>query len=379
MKKVLLFASAALISTVSVAQQSPVKVFSYDAPTQANSAAKTLSRAKITKNGDTLTKSHIISTDGLFVYYAGSSPFDSGYIAGYNALGYKGYAERFDIKGTDSSVQPLGVAIYFAGSANAGSTKNVRGVAWAQGPTTTVSGRPHLFFKGVPSTVITSSPSVTLGNLRDASGDIDSLLYMPFPVGGSYVADSFFVGCDFPSGYTFSSLGGDTLIVVQNESKAGGRHGDGGVPSPGYIVSGADTIINVQNASQTSTGTWVDNLNGGGSGLYNNYVMFAVFRVKITTGINNGISRNDLTVFGTYPNPANNSSKLKLSLKSATDVTLQIMDMSGRIVRSAAPQHLGAGTHELPVSTSELSTGTYYCLVRTSAGDAMGIEMTVVH
>jgi hypothetical protein len=368
MKKLLLLASAVAISGAAFAQNTVQTLLpefnSTRVPVTTREPVQPVD--KIAKNGDTLIKTNALGTDNLAIYTANLSGVnDTGYAFGTNVYGDKGFAERFDIKSPDSSVLPLGAAIFFSGSASATSTKSVRVAVWSQGATTRVGTR-NLYYTGMPNTIL-NSVNVPLTTLRKANGRIDSTRLFRFAnAGTTYVADSFFVGFDMA--YTWATLAGDSVGVYTTQD--GQRH------QPGFVVRGADTIVNVQNATQAASGTWNDNLNGGRFRMYSHYIMYALFRVRITTGVE-GITRNDLTVFGTYPNPATNSAKLKLSLKNASDVTMNIMDMSGRMVSSAAPVRLASGTHELPVETSTLASGTYYCLVRTSNGDAMGIEFVV--
>jgi hypothetical protein len=373
MKKIVLIAAAALMSVTGFAQQSVNRPLKHAALVNAMMSPQTIKNAKTTGNGDTLIKSYYNSaTDTLTLFVPDVvTPYDSGFTAGMNARGQKGYAERYTINGADSSIQPLGVYIYFYGRANSGSTKTVRVAAWSQGPKTPVTGRPKLFFNGVPSTLL-NSVNVNLKDLRDATGVIDSFGLFRFPTPAAYINDSFFVGYDMS--YNWASLGGDTITVIQTERNSR--------KTPGYFVQGTDTVVNVQNATLLSNNTWVDNLNGaGGNGIANHYIMFAMFKVKIGTGGGvgvNGITNNDLTVFGTYPNPANNIAKLKFSLNKPTDVSLVVLDMGGRIVYSTTEGNLATGAHELPINTANLAAGNYHCLIRTASGGSMGIEMTVV-
>lgn len=382
MKKLLLLASAIAVGVSVQAQKfsGAVDLQKTTANTELTSVPVAGHGEKTAKNGDTISRSHI-PAGGPFVYYfVGTTPYDSGNRSGFNAYGDKGWAERFDVKGTDSSVLPIGVFGYVFGRSAAGSTKTLRAAVWAQGARVGVTGRPKLFYSGLPTGTPLNSTTITFPNLRESTttGVIDTVIYMRFPTVGSYVADSFFAGFDIPGGYNWTALGGDTLTVVQDTN--GVRYGDRLAMSPSYIVVAGDTIINTQNATLSpATGggdRWDENFIGGGNSLYNNFFIGVVFRVR-TLSVE-GITRNGLTIFGTVPNPATNSTKLKMSLKAGTSVTVQIMDMSGRIVHTAPVQQLSAGTHELPISTENLASGIYNCLIRTANGDAMGIEMSVV-
>lgn len=369
MKKLLLVTAGFLTCVSSFAQNSKATRINAEIPAAGFSLIQT-QFAKGTGNGDTfLVRNFTTPADTLTLYYVDSSPFDSGLSSGTNGFGYKGFAERFTIKGTDSAVSILGAAVYFYGTASANSTKSVNIRAWSQGPKVSagITGRPHLFFNGKPNTVL-NTLTVPLTQLRKSNGRIDSFRLFQFATPTAYINDSFFVGFDI--NYTWATLAGDTVNVVQTTD--GHRH------SPTYLVSGADTLLNVQNATQASNGNWLDNYYEAEPGLYNNYAMYAYFKVRIPNGVN-GITKNDLTVFGTFPNPGNNNVTAKFSLAKAADATIDIMDINGRVLQSTTVKGAAAGEHFVPLSTSSLPSGNYICLIRTSNGDGMGVQMTVAH
>ena len=363
MKKVLLLSTAVIAAFSSFAQSRRAHLASEFAGQPSVTAAKGAG------NGDTILRGNISSTDTLSNYrYDAASPNDSGFVTGVNVYNDKGFAERFDIKGSDSSVSVLGAALYLNGTASATSTKSINIRAWSQGTKTLAGGttRPHLYFNGKPNAVL-NTLTVPLTQLRKANGRIDSFRLFRFATPTAYISDSFFVGFDMT--YTFSSLAGDTVSLLA--TKDGNRH------TPVYLLSGADTLLNVQNAVQFSDGSWNDEFQQN-AGIFHHFIVYALFRVRIPNGVN-GITRNDLTVYGAIPNPANNTTSLKLSLTHPADVAVQIVDMAGRTVQTANVKNAATGELFIPVNTAMLANGTYNCLVRTSNGDAMGVQMVVAH
>jgi hypothetical protein len=381
MKKLVLVAAGLMMGATVMAQHqdAPINLNIDVANTTQGGSEINTHRLPANKNGDSLTRLHVTSSSTFNLYYYGSAPFDSGYNNGFNAFGDKAWAERFDIRGSDSSVQPAVVFGYLYGSANSGSTKTVRANIWAQGTRALIPGSTRIRVDGLPTTILSSSSTVTMGQLRTSASDpsIDTVIYMRLPATTPYVADTFFAGFEVPSGYTFNSLNGDTLAVVSTTS--GTRYGTGTgnnlVTSPPYRYVGTDTTITVQNASQAGNGTWGENLYFK-TGRYQNLVVGVSFRVR-TLSVT-GITRNDLTVFGTVPNPAVNGTSLKMSLQVPSSVMLYVVDNNGRNVYTAPAQQLSAGEHMLPIPTENLASGVYHCMVRTTSGAIMGIEFNVI-
>lgn len=366
MKKLLLFAIAAATSISSFAQRN----VSNQPLTEANFVFKnaSLPSFKTTGDGDSFIVRRALSTDTPTLYYVpdAAAPFDTGYISGMNAFGDMGFAERFDISGSDSSVKVLGVQAWIAGRATANSTKTIKFEAWAQGPITNVGTKKYLL--GKPTTGLASTAPINIKDLRDASGIVDTVLFKWFPTASALVSDSFFVGVTM--NYSWTTLAGDTIAVVQTRS--GNRH----TPTV-YLSTNLDTMFNLQNATQFSDGTWNDNFWENTPGIANDYYIWAIYSVSIPNAIH-AITKNDLTFVSSYPNPAKDQSTIKINLKNATDVTVDIFDMTGRKLSTASHAGLGSGDHNITVSTANLPSGNYVYMIHTAEGDGMGIQFSVV-
>ncbi len=73
-----------------------------------------------------------------------------------------------------------------------------------------------------------------------------------------------------------------------------------------------------------------------------------------------------------YPNPFNPSTTIKFGLKSPTDVTLRVYDVSGRLVREIVKENRPAGTYKESwngrnYTGKEAASGVYF--YRLKAGD----------
>ncbi|HQG46788.1 MAG TPA: T9SS type A sorting domain-containing protein, partial [bacterium] len=67
-----------------------------------------------------------------------------------------------------------------------------------------------------------------------------------------------------------------------------------------------------------------------------------------------------------YPNPFNAATTLRFTLADRLPVTLQVLDLQGRVVASLVRQTMTAGNHALVFDATELATGVYLC--RLQAG-----------
>ncbi len=73
--------------------------------------------------------------------------------------------------------------------------------------------------------------------------------------------------------------------------------------------------------------------------------------------------------FGVYPNPIQDNSIVSFSLDDAQNVSLQLFDMSGRMVLDMYNGDLAAGQHQFPIQTAEkLTSGMYFVRLTTAEG-----------
>ena len=282
-----------------------------------------------------------------------------------DAFGDHGFAERYDFNTADSSLRVTGVIALFGGTVSPSSTNHVTFKVWSVGaqvaaPFSPVSGvaDANWFDSGFPNTVL-ASQNVQLTNLG-----LDTAKIFMFATPSAYLNHSFFVGYDMT--YTWGA--GDTIGLYSNK--------DGERTSNAYTTSGTDTIINNVNATEFSDNSWHDNA-GDNFGLFYNYVMFPIVAVGTANLSVNGVTRNDLTFFGNYPNPAVNSTNIKFSLANSTDVTVTITDMNGRTINSVSLGNLTKGEHIVPVSTANLASGDYVYVVHTATGSGIASKLTV--
>jgi len=321
-------------------------------------------QAKSTATGDTLTLSNISNTDTVRMLYPSPA---GGYTAGTNSYNDKAFAERYDFNHNDTSVNVIGVFACFGGHVNPSSTKSVTFKVWRQSYRSPVG--PHLYFLGFPQDLLDSVvvPVTQLG--------VGTLKKFMFPYPTDFITGGFFVG--YSIDYDYLGLAGDTIGLTS--SIKGHR------TTPHYNVkytigtggdtTAADTFIVVQNATRWADGLWRDNYTQNDS-LNNDLAIFPIVLIGHANEVK-GITHNQLTLFGAFPNPADDNTNIRFTLQNATDVTISVTDMSGRTVLSGQPMQLSSGEHTSPVNTSSLPAGDYLYIITTSAGDGMAGKMSV--
>ena len=133
--------------------------------------------------------------------------------------------------------------------------------------------------------------------------------------------------------------------------------------------------MNDQSVTMYSDGTWHDNWADNFTAPYDFY-LFPVVVIGAPTSVQ-GVTRNDLTFFGNYPNPAFTSTTVKFSLAVAANVTVTVTDMNGRTVNAISQNDLSVGTHTIELPVDQLPAGDYLYIIRTSAGGGMASKFTV--
>ncbi len=378
MKKALLFAAATTFSVGSVLAQSKVAA-KLELPARLAQSINDGVASKTTGNGDTVIRTNIIlsgtGADTLTYYQSDfAAPADSGFMTGYNAAGYKAYAELYRINNAgnaDSAVSVIGIYTYLYGRVSASSAKNVIMTAWASGTRTNpIPTRTKLFFSGKPSTILGSQtvPLKSFAITPATGGRINTDTFIYFQTPSTYTSKDFYVGVQLPS-YNFSSLGGDTAILISTQD--GNRRGS----SYGFI-SGTDTTFLMQNVAQQANGNWQDFYQEHPAGIAFHLFALPIIKIRIPSAVN-GIVKNDLTVFGTFPNPTNSGTNYKFALAKGAAVRVELMDVMGRKIRVIHNGLLSAGTHVMNIETSDLASGNYVVTLHTSNGDGMAIQMTV--
>ncbi len=326
--------------------------------------------ARTTATGDTLKLSNMPATDTIVLYKVGSK--DSGYVTGPNYWGDKAFAERYDINGLDSSVSVLGVFTLFGGKVNLASSNTVYLNVWNTTPVQPITG--SILYNGFPQDLL-NTVNVPVTNLGIGT-TVDTLKKFLFASPTMPIGSSFFVG--YSMGYSFATLNGDTICLASSKN---GERKPTAVSTLVFNTSAGDTtldtIINVQNATQGADNYWYDNYTQNDS-IKNNLAVYPIVVIGTPNAVK-GVTRNGFTFYGNFPNPADHVTNIRFALNRQADITVQVMDMTGRVVNTISQHEAGSGEQTIAVSTADLATGDYLYLVRTSSGDGIAGKITVKH
>ncbi|MDI9320593.1 MAG: choice-of-anchor J domain-containing protein [Phycisphaerales bacterium] len=69
-----------------------------------------------------------------------------------------------------------------------------------------------------------------------------------------------------------------------------------------------------------------------------------------------------------YPNPASEVLTTKFTLENQSNVSIEIVDMLGKVVKTIATKNLTAGTYEVPTNVAEMASGIYLVKITTDGG-----------
>lgn len=67
-----------------------------------------------------------------------------------------------------------------------------------------------------------------------------------------------------------------------------------------------------------------------------------------------------------YPNPFNPSTNISFSLPQSGEVTVELFDITGRLVEVIAKGTFAAGVHQMNWSANELASGNYFARMRAA-------------
>lgn len=250
----------------------------------------------------------------------------SGYVVGNNNYGDEAKAQQFIL---NSGTIIEGALLYFgAKEDNAGSSVKVAVYAMDGTAGTTSAGAGQ------------TSPDTELGSASVAIGDIDTT--------GAFTAVTFstpiYVDGDFALGIDVTTLAaGDTVGLVSSADGEG-------------------------NAAELTWERW----SGGGAW----YTMVAAWPLDFDFGIlavvdNSTSGIEDDNYFNgikadVVPNPAVDVANLVFELENSSNVTIRVIDLSGKIVFNSNEGELAQGRHNVNIPVSALAAGTYYYSINAS-------------
>jgi hypothetical protein len=99
--------------------------------------------------------------------------------------------------------------------------------------------------------------------------------------------------------------------------------------------------------------------------------------ISIPTGIGS-VNRADLNLYAATPNPAGTRVNVNFSLSSASKVTIDVFDLSGKLVRNITKEaNFAVGKHSVAIDLSDLEAGSYLYTIQ-AGGAKMASKFVVV-
>ncbi len=289
------------------------------------------------------------STQGEFTRYQGSpGSCNWGYIYGHSCQGNDGFAERFYV---NDSVHVKGIMAHIA--SKGGNTLDTLKAGFKVYNTSNNDigneiASKELLFQDMMVSSIPSIPQVK---------NFQSVMFQDTVI----AHNSFYTSFEIPSHGT-NYDGEDTLAIqVVGRDEFSGSN---------------DTISNVtlyRNGGMWSSTTNLLN-NNGDIFYYMAPIVAPVPTNDTTNDTTNAVPENPLlsnggaNLYGAYPNPVEDQTKVVFSTNKRSDVSISVYTVNGQKVLSKDYSTLPIGKHEVALEVSELRPGNYIYTVETDNG-----------
>jgi hypothetical protein len=141
----------------------------------------------------------------------------------------------------------------------------------------------------------------------------------------------------------------------------------------GQIAQTSDTFFVYNPPGIGSYNMWITSVYDGGESDTSNH-----YRVIVTPVDDREIGIPDrLYLSQNYPNPFNPTTTIAFGLPSAGDVTLEVFDVQGRIVRTLTHGILQAGNYRVEFDGNRIGSGVYFYRLRASGETLLGKMMLI--
>lgn len=206
----------------------------------------------------------------------------------------------------------------------------------------------------------------------DTTGDdMNRVLYFGIPPmdvnAGKLIASSVV----FKPGYTYTE--GDTITTNKNyfcfvSSEENGMNTWPTYTDGDYNLSSLVTYTERYNYPMNQyNGYFVPTYGWGGTMWEFEHHQIYYHVSAITTGVEQ-TEAFGISLYQNEPNPFNGSSKITYTLPAASDISLELSDLTGKKVRDIDAGKKEAGAHEVMFNADELPAGIYLYTLRTEQG-----------
>lgn len=97
----------------------------------------------------------------------------------------------------------------------------------------------------------------------------------------------------------------------------------------------------------------------------------------VPLGINEHSAGQPIEHMMVYPNPMSGNGKVMIELEQASDMTLRIIDMTGRVLQESSNKHLAEGKNTFELNTASLANGSYLLVAKMASGQTYARKLVV--
>ncbi|MBS1585062.1 MAG: T9SS type A sorting domain-containing protein [Bacteroidetes bacterium] len=307
--------------------------------------------AKPTAAGDTLY--YYNNTYAALIDSSVAFPSNTGYLLGTNSYGDSAFAEMFDFTGgNDTAVSVMGLISYWSGNVSAATGDSLTFRIWGI-DTTSYQLDTNVYVANFPGGSL-GSKKVALTALNIA-GNQPITTWFDAPVTG--------INGNFYAGYSYSydpdSITGRSIGLHSTDT------GKGQHLNHYQLRANGDTVFTPRNAILESNGYWYDLNKDLGKKI--NLSIIPIYHLQHTTGVGT-VSNQGLSLLGNYPNPATESTNIRFSLARSSDVTVQLMNATGKLLNTFNESGLTPGEHSIALPLTGYPSGNYIYILHTGAG-----------
>ena len=126
-----------------------------------------------------------------------------------------------------------------------------------------------------------------------------------------------------------------------------------------------DTTFTIPMVSAVGLDDFYSNSSASADAIEVHYVTDITFDaiVPISVGVDEFSGQSNISVSQNYPNPFSNFSTITVKLEVATELSIEIFNLTGQKVYDVSNGHSAAGTHNITIDASNLSAGVYFYTV----------------
>jgi len=265
-------------------------------------------------NDTLMPPSFYTGNDTLYKYVQG------GYSFGTNVLADRAYAQAYKV---NAAYYLKGIAFWCGAKKQTGTSDTLNVIIYSLNGTGTAT-----------SGTVSNAPKTIEKIIKIPVDSIDTthLTVITFP-------DTFIAYTDYAVGVEFSNMGDDSLGLVTT------KDGD------------ADSTELSWN--KYSDGTWYTILEPTNWGMDLDLGIFMIVDTS-TANINDSYFIDGIKLSQNQPNPATNATLIQYEIQNNASVSLEIYDITGRLVLSYDEGNQIAGKHNILVDSDKLMKGTYF-------------------